>query len=161
MWGVLASRTDIPTALITASVALALATLIALRVRLPAANDADLTPSGHWGEPVVAGTHDADRGPVMILIEYRVDPDRTAEFVRALHGFKAARRRDGALRWDVFEDAEVPGLIVENFVTASWLEHLRQHERVTHDDRLAEDAIRRFHIGDRPPHVRHLIAPEV
>lgn len=161
LWGVVASRTDVPMALTTASVALAFATLIALRVRLPAGNAVDLTPSGHWGEPVVTGAHAADRGPVMILIEYRVDPARTAEFVRVLHRLKSVRKRDGALRWDVFEDAEVPGLVVESFVVASWLEHLRQHERVTQDDKLAQEQVQRFHTGDRPPVVRHLIAPGV
>lgn len=105
LWGALASRTDIATTLTVAAAALALATFIALRFRLPAANAADLTPSGHWAEPTVSGEQVADRGPVMILIEYRIEPARTAEFVRALRGFKSVRKRDGALRWDVFEDA--------------------------------------------------------
>ena len=161
VWGALASRTDITTALTVASAAMALATLIALRFPLPAANAVDLTPSGHWVEPAVSGEHASDRGPVMILIEYRVDPARTADFVRVLHGFKAVRKRDGALRWDVFEDAGTPGLVIESFVVGSWLEHLRQHERVTHDDRLTQEQIARFHIGDAPPVVRHLIAPRI
>jgi len=40
---------------------------------------------------------------------------------------------------------------------ASWLEHLRQHERVTNADRLLQDAIARFHIAGTPT-VTHLIA---
>jgi len=160
-WGALASRTDITTALSIASTLTALATVIALRFRLPAANAVDLTPSGHWASPAVAGDHAADRGPVMILIEYRVDPARTAEFASALHSFKSVRKRDGALRWDVFVDAETPGLVVESFVVASWFEHLRQHERVTNADRLSQEQMQRFHIGDVPPVVRHLIASPV
>lgn len=161
LWGALASRTDIATALTVASAALALATLIALRFRLPAATALDLTPSGHWAEPAVSGDHAPDRGPVMILIEYRIDPATTADFVRILHGFKSVRQRDGALRWDVFEDAETPGLVIESFIVASWLEHLRQHDRVTHDDRLSQEQVQKFHIGDAPPLVRHLIAPRL
>lgn len=93
------------------------------------------------------------------MIEYRVDPAQASEFAKALRSFKAVRKRDGTLSWNVFEDAETPGLVTESFVVASWLEHLRQHERVTHDDRLTQEQIRRFHIGDEPPQVRHLIAP--
>jgi quinol monooxygenase YgiN len=126
-----------------------------------AANAVDLTPSGHWAEPAVSGEHASDRGPVMIQIEYRVDPAQSVEFVRALHGFKSVRKRDGALRWDVFEDAETPGLMIESFIVASWLEHLRQHERVTHDDHLTQEEVQRFHIGEGPPLVRHLIAPRM
>jgi hypothetical protein len=47
---------------------------------------------------------------------------------------------------------------VETFYIASWLEHLRQHERVTEADRPTEAAVLHFHIGDTPPHVTHLIA---
>jgi hypothetical protein len=41
----------------------------------------------------------------------------------------------------------------------SWLEHLRQHERVTNADRLLQNAVDRFHTGGTPK-VTHLIAAE-
>jgi MFS family permease len=159
VWGGLASRTDVATALTVAGVALFLATAVALRFRLPATGALDLTPSGHWVEPTVAGEPAPDRGPVMILIEYRIDPAQVAAFVKAIRPFSAVRRRDGALNWRLFEDAAEPGLVVESFIVPSWLEHLRQHQRITHDDRLTQEQIQRFHIGDQPPRVRHLIAP--
>lgn len=159
VWGALAARTDIATALTVAGVALGLATATGLRFRLPAAGTMDLTPSGHWAEPAVVGEPEADRGPVMILIEYRIEPGQVPDFIKAIQPFRAVRKRDGALLWNVFEDAADPGLVIESFVVPSWLEHLRQHERITHDDRLTQDQIRRFHIGETPPRVRHLIAP--
>lgn len=159
VWGSLAARTSVAVALTVAGVGLAVATLLALKFRLPATGAANLTPSGHWAEPALAGEVEDDRGPVMILIEYRVEPSRVAEFTAALGRFKATRERDGGLDWRVFEDAGVPGLVIETFIVASWLEHKRQHERVTHDDRLGQEEIRRFHIGADAPLVRHLIAP--
>jgi Transmembrane secretion effector len=42
----------------------------------------------------------------------------------------------------------------------SWLEHLRQHERVTNRDRVLQDAVRRFRL-DGMPKVTHLIAAEL
>lgn len=159
IWGTLASRSDIATALTVAGAALTIFAFVGLRWRLPATNAVDLTPSGHWAEPSLDGPLPADRGPVMIQIEYRIDPAQAAEFAKALHGFKAVRKRDGALSWHVFQDAADPSLIVECFIVASWLEHLRQHERITHDDQLSQEELKRFHIGDEPPVVRHLIAP--
>jgi len=41
----------------------------------------------------------------------------------------------------------------------SWLEHLRQHERVTHADEDQQAEVRAFHIGDTPPRVSHFVAP--
>ncbi|RZJ94094.1 MAG: MFS transporter [Brevundimonas sp.] len=159
LWGAVATRTDIATTLTIAAVALAVASAIGLRFRLPAANAFDLTPSGHWAEPSVAGAPAADRGPVMILIEYRIEPAQVPDFVKAIQPFRAVRKRDGALTWNIFEDAAEPGLVIESFIVPSWLEHLRQHERITHDDRLTQDDIQRFHIGDQPPVVRHFITP--
>jgi hypothetical protein len=39
----------------------------------------------------------------------------------------------------------------------SWIEHLRQHERVTNADRLVQDTVDRFHMHGTPK-VTHLIA---
>src|SRR5690606_14694641 len=100
-----------------------------------------------------------DRGPVLIEIEYRIAPERQAEFIAALHRFRATRYRDGAIRWDVWEDVAEPGRVVEEFVVESWIEHQRQHARVTHSDALDQELLHAFHVGDQPPVVRHLLRP--
>ena len=51
------------------------------------------------------------------------------------------------------------GRIVETFLVASWMEHLRQHERVTNADRAVEECVRKFQL-DGEPTVTHLIAAE-
>ena len=98
-----------------------------------------------------------DRGPVLVTVEYRIDPRDREPFLAALETLGHERRRDGAYAWGIFEDAAKEGRIVETFLVESWLEHLRQHERVTNADRLLQDAARRFHAGGHPK-VTHLIA---
>ena len=49
--------------------------------------------------------------------------------------------------------------MVETFMVESWLEHLRQHERMTQADLQDQASVRAFHVGSEPPLVRHLIAP--
>jgi hypothetical protein len=44
---------------------------------------------------------------------------------------------------------------LETFFVESWLEHLRQHQRVTKADRKLEDQVRRYAQG--VPVVTHLI----
>jgi len=46
-------------------------------------------------------------------------------------------------------------------VTESWAEHLRQHERITAQDREAEQRAQAFHVGARPPKITHLIAEQL
>jgi hypothetical protein len=68
------------------------------------------------------------------------------------------RRRDGAIRWGIFEDAAVPGRFIESFLVENWAEYLRQHERMTLADREIEMEIQRFHRGQESPRIGHLLA---
>jgi hypothetical protein len=119
----------------------------------------DLTPSMHWPAPVVTHELEQDRGPVLVTVEYRIDPKDREPFLAALENLGRGRRRDGAYAWGVFEDAAAEGRMVETFLVESWLEHLRQHERVTNADRVLQNAVYRFH-AEGSPRVTHLIASE-
>jgi MFS family permease/quinol monooxygenase YgiN len=159
LWGSVASSSSVATALLIAAVGQGIGLLIAFRWRLPQDSASDLAPSNHWAEPVVFVQPSEDRGPVLVEIEYRVEPNRQAEFVEALRGFHSVRQRDGAIRWDVWEDVAEPGRVIESFVVESWIEHQRQHARVTRTDQLDQATLNAFHVGDRPPVVRHLLRP--
>ncbi len=130
-------------------------------VALEAATGAeiDLTPSLSWPAPIITHEVEHDRGPVLVTVEYRIDPRERDQFLAALERLGQERRRDGAFAWRVFEDAAEEGRMVETFLVKSWLEHLRQHERVTNADRVLQNAVNRFHAAGAPK-VTHLIASE-
>src|SRR5258708_6105400 len=119
----------------------------------------DLMPSMHWPAPIVASEIEHDRGPVLVTIEYRIDPKDREPFLAALKKLARERRRDGAYAWGVFEDSADLSRMVETFLVESWLEHLRQHERVTNADRVLQDTVHRFQI-EGAPKITHLIAAE-
>jgi hypothetical protein len=48
---------------------------------------------------------------------------------------------------------------LETFLVESWLEHLRQHQRVTNADRLLQNAVHQFQV-EGVPKVTHFIAAE-
>ncbi len=56
-------------------------------------------------------------------------------------------------------DAADPGRIEEQFVVASWEEHLRQGERVSRRDQQRLDKIRAMTRPDQPPKVTHWVTP--
>lgn len=157
LWGRIAAETTIPSTLMIAAGGSVLAGLIALRVKLPK-GDGNLMPSMHWPEPALAADVEHDRGPVMIEITYRVKAENRAAFLRVLKEFSRERRRDGGYRWQVFEDAGDPARIVETFLVPSWLDHLRQHQRVTQEDADLQARVTALHEGPEPPVVRHLLA---
>jgi len=160
LWGTLATNTSVATALLVAALGQATALVLAFRWRLPHDSATDLAPSNHWAEPVISVQPAEDRGPVLIEIEYRIAPSQSDEFVAALHRFRPVRQRDGAIRWDVWEDVAEPGRIVESFVVESWVEHQRQHARVTRADQLDQETLFEFQLGDYQPIVRHFLRPK-
>jgi hypothetical protein len=58
-------------------------------------------------------------------------------------------------------DSADPERYLEVFVTESWGEHLRQHERITAEDRRVEQRVQALHVGAEPPKISHLIAEEL
>ena len=109
-----------------------------------------MTPSMHWPAPILAAEVEGDRGPVLTTFEYRVNAADRAAFLAAIKLLAQQRRRDGAYGWAIFEDAANDGRFVETFYVASWLEHLRQHERVTQADKALQERVNAFHRGDGP-----------
>ena len=159
IWGQIAGMLGLPAAHFMAAAGALAAIPLTWRWKLQTGAGIDLTPSMHWPAPIVAHDVEQDRGPVLVTVEYRIDPQDREPFLAALEKLGHERRRDGAYAWGVFEDAAVEGRMVETFLVNSWLEHLRQHERVTNADRVLQDAVHRFHI-DGTPKVTHLIASE-
>ncbi|QZP07631.1 MFS transporter [Caenibius sp. WL] len=158
LWGSVASRIGVPSTLIAAAALLAVAGLVlAWRFPLDRASTLDLAPSAHWPTPLVDGDVEHDSGPVLVTIEYRIDPAKVSDFFAAMQEMRRIRRRDGAIHWGVYEDTAQPGTVVETFTVESWLEHLRQHDRVTNADRVQQDALVAFHTGETPPVVRHFV----
>lgn len=157
LWGTVAQRWDTTFALTLAAFGTTLASWWALRFRLGAAANLDTAPSAHWPQPLLSTPQDDDRGPVLITVEYRIALEDRVAFLERMQWLGRSRRRDGAVQWGVMEDTAAPGIYLEYFLVASWLEHLRQHERVTGEERRLQDTLRRLHQGDAPPRVRHFI----
>lgn len=158
-WGAVAQAVGISTTLQAGAVGLFLIGIVLNRIKLPA-GEADLVPSNHWPEPLTAEPVEHDRGPVLILIEYKVHKEQQAEFLKFLAQLSAERRRDGAYNWGVTEDAADPEKIVEWFLVESWVEHLRQHKRVSKADADLQQETLKYHVGPEKPVVRHLLSTD-
>jgi hypothetical protein len=109
---------------------------------------------------VLSGDVAADRGPVVVAVEYRVPAQNQRLFLDAMTELKRQRRRDGAYQWGIYQDAAEPERFVETFHLTSWLEHLRQHERVTAADRRHQERIAALLVPGATPAISHLIAPD-
>jgi MFS family permease len=155
LWGLVAERVGVQGALGLAGVSCIALGAVSYRRRLPTA-PVDVSPWNHWRMPAVIGDVDfVDDGPVLVTVEYFVDSDQAVPFVHAMHDYERVRRRDGASRWGLYHDTEVPDRYLETFLVTSWAEHLRQHARLTQADRKIESRIETLIRGQ--PKVEHLI----
>ena len=157
LWGKVATLTSLPVAHLIAAAGATLAVPLLWSQKLQTGADLDLAPSMHWPAPVLLPNIEPDRGPVLVTVEYLVRPQDRDEFLAAIAKLAGERRRDGAFDWGVYEDTAREGRFVENFKVDSWIEHMRQHERVTQADRELQESVNRFQISGAPT-VTHLIA---
>ncbi len=153
-WGAAAVRIGLNKALLFAGIGAIATTGLALFFRLPDAS-LDLTPWNHWRLPAVIPADVDLGGPILVTVEYQVNSDHVAEFIKAMHQYGRVRRRDGASRWGICRDLEVADRYLETFIVSSWAEHLRQHERLTRADRQIEERLLSCIVNE--PRVRHLI----
>jgi quinol monooxygenase YgiN len=158
LWGALANEVGLRWAHLVAAVGAVLAVPLTWAWKLHTGAGLDLTPSMHWPEPVVAADVEIDAGPVLVSVQYVVDSENRDAFLRAVDRVAAERKRDGAYAWGIFQDTADPSRFVETFLLESWIEHLRQHQRVTRSDQLVEQQVQKF--PREPARVTHLIAAE-
>ena len=156
-WGLVTGAADVETALTIAAAALLAGVVLARRWPLAPAEGNDLTPAGVWSDPNVGIEPRPEDGPVLITMEYEIDPADAERFVEAMNELGRVRRRDGAYSWDVYADLERPGVYLETFLVDSWSEHLRQHDRLTVADVELTELARSFHRGAEAPVVRHML----
>ena len=152
-WGYVASREGTHFSLLAAAIGTAATPLLILISRLPDA-PINLGAWDHWPKPLFACEIGLTEGPVLVTVEYEVEPSQAEEFLAALQKYSRVRRRDGAYRWGIYRDTERATHYVETFIVESWAEHLRQHGRVTIADRAIEENVDRF---DANPKVTHFI----
>src|SRR5262249_29425135 len=119
----------------------------------------DHSPARHWPDPVVTGEPSLESGPIMVQVEYRVDPARVGAFRTALAELGRNRRRDGAIEWWLFQDTADVSRFVETWIEETWGDHLRNHERVSVAHKELEQRVRELTRSDATIATRHFIPP--
>ena len=157
VWGALAAGLGDPLAILLAALGAVLGLAAGLRWHLADSEKQDLKP-WHVSAPRLLIEPRLQEGPVMVQIEYCVDPQQAEDFLRAMHEVRRMRERDGAFGWFVARDPASEERHVEAFMAESWLDYLRQLDRMTDADHTIEDHARSFHQGSVPPTVTPIIA---
>jgi MFS family permease len=154
-WGQIATWTDIHTSVGMAAVSSIVTMLLAQKLAPDRGMEEDLTPSNAFKVPVAEAPPAAGR--VRVQIEYRIDPQRAAEFEAVMQESRRSRMRQGALAWELLHDLYDPGRYIEQITDENWTEHLRRFDRVTAGDVALRDRKLAFHLGESPPVVSRFL----
>jgi MFS family permease/quinol monooxygenase YgiN len=158
LWGQVAGLYSVRIAVAAAAVAGPLLWLLTRRLSVEGGSDPDFSPATLVSVPEVAIDVDPDDGPVMVTVEYQIDPAEAAAFNAVMRETRRSRLRQGALSWGLFKDTSAPGRYIEYFVDESWLEHHRRLERFSAADAGLRERRTAFHRGSEPPKVSRFVA---
>ncbi|MEV0492224.1 MFS transporter [Streptomyces atratus] len=156
VWGALADGLGLTVALLAGSGLLLLGAVSVRRWPLHGTDGIDPSPSDHWPVPPLVFEPGPADGPVLVSVVYRIAAANRAAFIDCMDHVARSRRRTGALTWGLYQDGSDPGRFVENYLVASWSEHLAQHHsRLTATDRRHEERARRLLVEGTAPEVTH------
>src|SRR5208283_4078730 len=154
IWGKLSAIEGLSIAYFVAAACLLLVVPLTWRWKLQTGVGIDFSPATHWRAPTIPRNVENNRGPVLAVVEYRVDAANRQEFLGAVDELGHSRRRDGAYAWGVYEDVADSGRFLETFTVESWLESMHLRERVSNADETLINRVRHPLIN----RVRHLLA---
>jgi len=128
-WGIVAGHQGLEFALVSSgTAAMATAVLgIVLPLRRESENDGDTVNIGY--EPEVALALTLRSGPVVVEIEYDVDPARARDFYAVMMEIQRARKRIGGFDWSISRDIENPAIWIERYHCPTWGDYLRMRDR--------------------------------
>lgn len=157
IWGMVAGAQGLDTALTVAGVVLLIGAAIGIWLRAPEFGAVDLDPVNRFREPALMLDLRGRSGPIMVMVDYRIDQPDVPEFLRLMQRRRAIRRRDGARNWALLRDLEHPDQWSESYHIATWDEYVRHNLRRTKSDAEVAVALRALHRGEGDPLVHRMI----
>lgn len=145
MWGTVANNWSVDVALVASGVAMSAMPLLALWLTLPEASHADVAPVKLGNVPEVGLALTQRSGPVVIEIDYDVDPARARDFYDAMLKMQRMRLRNGGFNWSLARDIANPSLWTERYQCPTWGDYLHMRDRITQADVDAQELVRSFH----------------
>ncbi len=155
-WGRLADIIGVEGALAVSGVLMAASPLLGLWIRMPPVGERDEAAES-LADPEVQLSLTGRSGPIIVEIEYRVDPDRARTFYRLMQMVQLSRQRNGAYGWSIARDIADPHLWIERYHCPTWLDYLRQRNRATQSERKLHLRAMKFHQGPEPVKIRRML----
>jgi MFS family permease len=130
-WGEVAASWGVGFAFIASGLAVTATALLGFVLRLPDAAEVDTSTVDIGHEPEEALGLSLRSGPIVVEVEYDVDPGQAREFYSVMVHLQRARSRIGAFDWSLSRDIADPAIWVERYHCPTWGDYLRMRDRYT------------------------------
>ncbi len=145
MWGSVASAWSVEVAIISSGIMMLCLPFLAFFMPLPAAaNLSGVELAQLPNQPEVGMAITLRSGPVVIEIDYDVDPEKARHFYDAIRKVQRTRLRNGGFDWSLCRDIADPSMWTERYHCPTWGDYLRMRDRYTLADREIQDAALAF-----------------
>jgi MFS family permease len=157
LWGRLANDIGVDQALLVAGAVMFVSPVLAIWLRMPATDSVNLDAVDALAEPEVNLLISPRSGPIVVEVEYRVNPTKARAFYTLMLHVQATRQRNGAYGWSIARDIADPELWIERYHCPTWLDYLRQRNRSTQSERELHLRAMSFHIGPEPIKIHRML----
>jgi MFS family permease len=154
LWGHVATLYGLGPAFLASGITLALTPLIALLFPIRTMLNVDHDVIDVGAEPELGLAITARSGPIVIELDYEVDPAEARRFYGVMLSLQRARLRNGAFQWSLARDLSDPSLWTERYHLPTWLDYCRLRSRFTHADRALQAAADAFNQARSERQVR-------
>ncbi|MEZ5572760.1 MAG: MFS transporter [Halioglobus sp.] len=137
-WGTVATHWSIDMAIIASGLVMLTMPVLALFLRLPEISHEGAVAASIVGEPEVALAITTRSGPIVIEVEYHVDPGNARAYYAAMLEVQKVRLRNGGFNWSIARDIGDPSLWTERFHFPTWGDYLHMRDRFTLADMEAQ-----------------------
>jgi hypothetical protein len=129
-----AAHYGVSLALALSGATVAVTTLLGLVFPLPHEEDIDTSSVRIGSEPEEVLGLTMRSGPVVVELEYDVDPAQARAFYEAAMRLQRVRQRNGGFDWSLARDIANPALWTERYHCPTWGDYLRLRDRYTQAD---------------------------
>jgi MFS family permease len=152
IWGVATLHFGVSHALLMSATAVLLTALVGFLIPLLDDRDVDTESVGIANEVEVGMALTMRSGPIVVEVEYTVDPAQARQFYAVAQKLQRIRKRNGGFEWSISRDIADPSLWVERYHCPTWGDYLRLRDRYTKaelDIQAEVDSFNRAGMGMR------------
>ncbi len=133
-WGVVASQSDVAFAFVLSGGAVMLTALLGWLFPLMRDQEGDQSLVDIGSAPEVELALTLRSGPIVVEVDYDVDPAKARDFYDLMMQIQRVRKRIGGFDWSISRDIENPAIWTERYHCPTWGDYLRMRDRYSQTD---------------------------